>query len=419
MSPALECATELDALLRATRRAALGKSDQPVVARFLMDAERECLSLQRALRRPLDHPASWRPGPARTFPIRDPKPRCITMVPFADRVVHHALCAELEPHLERFGIGDSYACRKGRGQHAALHRAQHFARGCRFGWAFKGDVTAYFASIPHDRLVTLLRRRVPDEDLCCRIERIVRAYPVAPGRGLPIGTLTSQHLANLYLGLLDHHIKDQLGIKGYLRYMDDFVAFGERAAMGTLRHEVAAFLAERMGLLLNPRSSQVRPVRDGVPLMGMLVFAAQVRPRPGRWRRFRAKYDAIEQSLSQGDIREEEAAARLSSQYAHLAAFDTYRLRSNHLARLRERSNRPGAGRKRLQPREPRRLLGQRPDQPAGRQSRQELARQRQRQPGVSSFEFNTPAEPYGLVQGKDEGPEAPGLRTATPVPRC
>lgn len=97
----MEQATELPALLGATQRAALGKRRRPEVARFLMDAERECLRLQRALRAPPDSPAAWRPSPACSFGIRDPKPRLITALPFVDRVVHHALCAVIEPRLVR------------------------------------------------------------------------------------------------------------------------------------------------------------------------------------------------------------------------------------------------------------------------------------------------------------------------------
>lgn len=201
----LETATELPALLAATQRAALGKRQRPEVARFLMDAERECLRLQRALRLPPNSPAAWRPGPAYSFGIRDPKPRQITALPFVDRVVHHALCAVIEPRLTRYAIYDSYACQVGKGQHAALARAQRFVAASRGGWAFRGDVTAYFASIPHEPLLDLLRRRVADRELVERLERIVRAYPAATGRGLPIGALTSQHLANLYLGALDHY----------------------------------------------------------------------------------------------------------------------------------------------------------------------------------------------------------------------
>jgi hypothetical protein len=378
VSPLLEQATTFQSLLRATHRAAAGKRHKPEVARFLMDAERQCLRLQHELRLPLEHPRSWQPGPARTFPIRDPKPRLITEVPFRDRVVHHALCAVLNPALERYAVHDSYACRVGKGQHAALRKASTFARAARDGWALKGDITAYFASIPHDRLLALLRRRVVDPMLCAWIERIVRAYPVGPGHSLPIGALTSQHLANLYLGALDHFVKDDLGVRYYLRYMDDFLACGDRQVMLVLKARVEDFLSQQLGLKLNPTSSRVLRVRDGIPLLGMRVYPAAIRPRQKRWRRFTAKQRALTEALQAGTFSEEEAAQRLTSQYAHLAKYSTHRLRCNHLARLAEASNRPGADQRRLQPGDTRRVLGQRGAERARRQPQHELARQPQ-----------------------------------------
>lgn len=98
------------------------------VARFVMDAERHGLALSRALREPMGSESAWRPGPARTFQLYDPKLRQITVVSFADRVVHHALCEVLLPDFERFAIFHSYACRAGKGQHAALLCCQKYAR---------------------------------------------------------------------------------------------------------------------------------------------------------------------------------------------------------------------------------------------------------------------------------------------------
>lgn len=416
----LEKATELPALLAATRRAAQGKRHRSEVARFLMDAERECLRLQRALRAPLGSPAAWRPGPADCFAIRDPKPRQITALPFIDRVVHHALCAVIEPMLERYAIYDSYACRVDKGQHAALARAQRFVLGCRGGWAFRGDVRAYFASIPHEPLLELLMKRVADRELVERMEPIIRAYPTASGRGLPIGALTSQHLANLYLGALDHYVKDDLGVRRYLRYMDDILAVGEREEMQELRGQVEAYLRERLLLELDPRTSNVLPLRDGVPLLGMRVYPAVIRMRPERWRRFRAKQRQLTQALAAGELEEEDAAQRLASQYAHIAKFNTYRVRRNELARLAEASNGPGADERRLPACNAGRVVEQRRRERAGGEPQQGRARQPRQQRGVSSCELSTLRGPVGKwSQGLVRGTEAPSPRTQVPEPRC
>lgn len=408
MSPHWEQATSLTALLRATHRAARGKRDQPAIARFLMDAESECLRLRDELRRPLFHPQSYQPGPPRAFFIRDPKPRCISELPFRDRVAHHALCAVLEPALERYAIVDSFACRIGKGQHAALRRAQQFARAERDGWYFKGDIAAFFASIPHDRLLALLRRRMKDAEVLQLVERIVRAYPSSAEHGLPIGALTSQHLANLYLGALDHQIKDNLGVRRYLRYMDDFLAFGTREGMLKLRGQVEDFLGNSLGLRLNSGVSQVRPVHDGVPFLGMRCYPSLIRPSAKRWRRFRDKHAAIEAAIQTGEVTEQKAAQCLSSQYAHFAKFSTYRLRENHLTRL-QGSNGSGVDPTRREPFETGRLVGQRRAEPACGQPRQRRPVQPQREPGFSLSEFRQEAS---LQPGATPGPEADGLRS-------
>ena len=173
-------ATTLEALLAAAHRAATGKRQQPDVARFLMDAEPECLRLQRELRLPMDHPAAWQPSPVWQLSIRDPKPRMITVAPFRDRVVHQALCEVIVPELERSAIQHSYACRTGKGQHRALRQAQRFAR--RRPWVYKGDIRAYFASVPHALVMRSLRRRVGDSAICDRIERALQV-PAPDCRG--------------------------------------------------------------------------------------------------------------------------------------------------------------------------------------------------------------------------------------------
>ena len=164
-----ERATTLESLTKAARLAARGKSNQPEVARFLMDAERECLQLQQALRLPVEHSDAWWPSPPTCFRIRDPKPRMITCAPFPDRVVHHVLTAAFEPALERYAIYHSYACWKGKGQHRALRQCQRFAR--KADWVLVGDIASYFASIPHRRALDLFRDRVRDPEICRRLER--------------------------------------------------------------------------------------------------------------------------------------------------------------------------------------------------------------------------------------------------------
>ena len=140
------------------------------------------------------------------FTVHDPKERVICAASFPERVLHHAIMNVCEPVLERYAIHDSYACRTGKGMHAAVLRAQAFAR--QYPWFLKLDIRKYFESIHHATLMSLLERRFKDQAVLGSIRTILETYAVQPGRGLPIGNLISQHLANFYLGHLDHWIKE-------------------------------------------------------------------------------------------------------------------------------------------------------------------------------------------------------------------
>lgn len=145
-------------------------------------------------------------GPYDQFEIREPKVRKICSSIFRDRIVHHAICQVIEPYFERRLIKDSYACRRGKGTHLALHRAQEFVRKNRF--YLKCDIRKYFESVDHAVLKTLLRSIFKDAKLIKLLDQIIdHAAPGSePGKGIPIGSLASQHFANLYLGELDHYI---------------------------------------------------------------------------------------------------------------------------------------------------------------------------------------------------------------------
>lgn len=405
-------ATRLEAFVAATRRAARGKAELPEVARFLMDTESACLELQQVLRLPVDHPDAWWPAPTRSFRIHDPKPRTITVAPFPDRVVHHVLCAVLEPRFERYAIHHTYACRRGKGQQKALRQCQRFARS--EPWVLKADITSYFASIPHDRLLDLVRRRVQDRDVCDRVERaLAGSRPgiwATRGRGLPIGALTSQHLANLYLGLLDHWLTDDLGFGRTMRYMDDFLVFGNRSELRSLLPRLRQFLTDRLGLRLNEHHSRIQPVRDGIPFLGLRVFPSLIRVSADRWRRFRARERELEREFARGDIGEEAFAEALTSLYSHLEAFDTYELRREY--RRRYEASR-GRGRASLQPGEPRRLLEEQPAERARGEPQQGRALQAQRQPGVSRSELDT----TGSRGARGAGPVGSASRSAPLCP--
>ena len=163
-------------------------------------------------------------GEYHTFTIQDPKERTICAAAFCERVLHHALMNVCEPVLERAAIFDSYAGRKGKGQLAAVRRAESYAR--HYGWFLKMDIRKYFDSVDQCVLLELLARKSKDAAVQRMFGQILASYETAPGRGLPIGNLTSQHFANFYLDPLDRFVKERLRCRAYVRYMDDFVVWG-------------------------------------------------------------------------------------------------------------------------------------------------------------------------------------------------
>jgi RNA-directed DNA polymerase len=284
--------TSFEALWLASRRARRGKRRSPGAAAFEHHLEANLLQVQASLR-----DGSFRWLGYRTFEVRDPVPRTIRAAPFRDRVVHHALCAQLEPLLERRMIEDSFACRVGKGTHRAVARLERFLRAG--GWVVKVDVRKYFFAIDHALLRAQLRQVVADPAVLQLLDTLLDTYDAtpevpyplpgdhrvatAPGtegaidaagrpRGLPIGNLTSQLLANAFLTPVDRFIKEQLRVRRYVRYMDDLVLVApDRATAQAWLAAVAGQLAA-LRLLPHPRKTQLFPATNGVRFLGFRVY---------------------------------------------------------------------------------------------------------------------------------------------------
>lgn len=160
-----------------------------------------------------------------SFSVRDTKTRIIQAPTFRDRVVHHAIINVAGPIFERGAFHHSYACRTGKGQHAALIQAQAWTR--RTLWYGKMDIRRYYDSVDHDVLRQRLQRRFREHRLLNLFDQLLASWSVADGKGLPIGALTSQYLANFYLDAFDANMKASGMCPRYLRYMDDIVVWGE------------------------------------------------------------------------------------------------------------------------------------------------------------------------------------------------
>ena len=275
---------------------------------------------------------SYQPSPYRYFTILDPKRREIAVAPFVDRVVHHAVVGVLEPIFDPTFIFDSYATRKGKGTHAALLRSQQFLR--KYRWFFKTDIDQYFASIHHDTLLELITRKIKDKRLLQLIEKIVRNGG-REGYGLPIGNLTSQFFANVYLNPFDHFVKEDLRIKGYLRYMDDSVLFShEKDELKTHKSSLESFLSERLHLQLKASNSFFNQRSNGLSFLGARVYSHQIHVHPSNLKRSKKKLKEKHRAFREGKLSEEAYLASLQSRWAHLSWFDSQPIRDSWIREI-------------------------------------------------------------------------------------
>jgi RNA-directed DNA polymerase len=271
-------------LTRAVERASRGKRHAPEVRAFL-----DALDSQLATLRADILAEQVTVGSSCAFSIRDPKPRVIHAPCFRERVLHHAIMAHVAPVLERALVDDTFACRKGKGTLAAVARCQQHVQ--RFPWYAKLDIRKYFASIDHAILKAQLRRRFASRPLLRLLDRIIAAHQEVPGRGLPIGSLTSQWFANTYLNPLDRFLLESQHVRGLVRYMDDFLFWDRsRERIREVVQEVRAFLQGELHLAVNDPVPIQRSAR-GVTLCGYRVYPGTIRLARSRRQRFaRAKH---------------------------------------------------------------------------------------------------------------------------------
>jgi hypothetical protein len=326
-------------LEHAYRRARKGKRGRAPAATFERQLEDNLVALQDDLEQ-----QTYQPGAYHNFYIHEPKRRLISAAPFRDRVVHHALCNIIEPLFERGFIFDSYANRVGKGTHRALDRCQHFAR--RYRYALQLDIVQYFPSIDHALLQPALERvigDVPTLGLCDTIlasgqgvqveEYEMRYFPgddlwaATRPRGLPIGNLTSQFWANVYLNAFDHFVKRELKCRAYLRFVDDFVLFADdKPTLWQWRAEVFDFLAG-LRLIAHAERAQPRPVTEGLPFLGFTVFPTHRLLKAQKAVSYRRKFKQQVVALAAGRLTLDQLHASVRGWVNHVRYGDTRGLR--------------------------------------------------------------------------------------------
>ena len=371
-------------LLLAARKAQDGKRFQEAVARFNFHLERELYRLQEELQT-----RTYRPGPYHEFHIYEPKLRKISAAPYRDRVVHHALCNVIEPIFDRTFIFDSYACRRDKGTHKAVDRFTEFCR--KSDYVLKCDIKKYFPSIDHGILKTLFRRKIRDANVLWLMDLIVDFSNPQEGfldergiagdrpprygdgdtlgiagdrppryggtetlgiagdrpprygngdigngdifggdrrRGIPIGNLTSQFYANIYLNGFDHFVKETLKCRHYIRYVDDFVVLdNDKARLHQVKAEMEAYLAQHLRLQLHEHKCQISPVKTGTDFLGYRVFPTHRLLRQTSVTRARRRLRRLQQDYAAGDISQDAVKHSVQSWLGHVKHADTYGLR--------------------------------------------------------------------------------------------
>jgi retron-type reverse transcriptase len=261
-------------LYQAWREFVRGKKYKKDVAEFTLNLSRNIYELHHSLTtRTYTHSGYY------AFKISDPKPRDIHKATVRDRLLHHALYRSLYWHFNKKFIYDSYSCRLGKGTHRALNRFRDFSRKASYNhtqtlWILKCDVKKFFASIDQEILIQILEKHLTDQDTLNLLKEVIRSFhSTAPGKGLPLGNLTSQLLVNVYMNEFDQYVKHQLKVKYYIRYADDFVIMStNKKYLENLLLDIQSFLTTNLKLTLHPNKIFLKTLASGVDFLGWVHF---------------------------------------------------------------------------------------------------------------------------------------------------
>ncbi|MCX6719401.1 MAG: reverse transcriptase/maturase family protein [Candidatus Taylorbacteria bacterium] len=264
----------LENIHQAWREFVNGKKNRNDVADFMLRFSNNTYNLQDDLKN-----KTYIHGPYEAFSVNDPKPRSIHKASVRDRLVHHAIYRILYPYFDQKFIYDSYSCRDFKGTHRALDRFRRFiwevsrndAKTC---WVLKCDIKKFFASIDHAILIEIIKRHIADSDIVWLIQKVVESFQsTGPGKGLPLGNLTSQLLVNVYMNEFDQFVKYGLKQRYYIRYADDFVIMDrDRGVLMEVLAKVHEFLEENLKLKLHPDKTFFQTASSGIDFLGWVHF---------------------------------------------------------------------------------------------------------------------------------------------------
>ncbi len=328
-------------ILKASVKARKGKRYKASTAKFELELEKNIFKIIEVLKN-----KTYKPGPYFDFFIHDPKRRVISATSYFNRVTHHALINVLEPVIGKAFIHDTYACIQGKGTHKAVARYRAFQEKNKY--VLKCDIKKYFLNIDHVILYSQVSKRIKCPDTLWLVKKIIHSRdgggeveyfpgdtifsPLERNKGIPIGNLTSQFFANLYLNDFDHFVKEELRAKYYIRYCDDFVVFGNsKMILNNIKSNIIQYL-ETLRLRLHENKSRVYRTTDGVDFLGYRIFPDRTFVRKGNIKRYRKKLRKMADDYREGKINLPSVNNSIQSWIGHVQHANSYRLRKEILS---------------------------------------------------------------------------------------
>lgn len=311
------------------------KRSKPDVLRFEWNLERNIFQLHRDLKN-----KTYKHSPYEGFYIKDPKQRHIHKATVRDRILHHAVFSVVNPIFEPTFIPTSFSCWVGYGTHKGVEILEKIMReasrnNTRSCFVLKCDIRKFFDSVNHEILLSIIKKRIKDVDVAWLLESIVRSYESAPSRGIPIGNLTSQLFANVYMNELDQFVKHRLKVKHYVRYTDDFTLVSENPEeLKKLLSPISEFLENELALKLHSNKSILRSVCQGVDFLGYVIFPEYRLIRSKTKHRMFKKLEKRMEEYKTGDITKLNFEQSLQSYLGVLSHANTYRIREELLNRF-------------------------------------------------------------------------------------
>jgi len=338
-----------DNLLFAFKRARKGKTKKRYIKRFESNLRENLLKLNNEL-----SSRTYKPCLMKTFILRDPKTRKISKSAFRDRVVHHAICNLIVPLFEKSFIYDSHANQIGKGTHKALKRFDLFKRkvsknNTKNCFVLKADIKHYFKNVDHKILLSILKRKISDERVLELIKKILENKALGEAsfssiedlnktyvkqEGMPLGNLTSQFFANVYLNELDQFVKHKLKVKYYIRYVDDFVLLhNSKRQLEIWEKEINKFLSSKLNLELHPDKSKIINLKKGIGFLGFRIFYNHRLLRKSNMKNFERKLNKMKFLFKQELINRKKIIDSFEGWLAYSSHANTFKYRK-YIVRL-------------------------------------------------------------------------------------